>query len=302
MATCPCDQIDTPDCLEIGAGRDDLPRQLTGFAEFRDALLRSVAANEILQQWSAEGEQDLGAMLLEMWAYVLDVSQFYDERITEEFYLLPSKRPISTHRIIKLLGYSPKPALSAQARIVAEVEGKKAVALPPGTAFRSEAFDDEAPQVFETLVDHEAKPEWNRWQLAPIPGNSWPGRLILRPRRSGVPRRGILAIRKPDDTVHASRIAGNNSIIGPDERRYLHVELENELILPGTTLLEDLTVRLMGRRAKQSPYTFTFNSSKLVLNGVYPQLRAGDMAVLDVDGDLYGFEIQDVDQIEVTAC
>lgn len=300
MATCPCDQINLADCPDVASGLNDLPRQLMGFAEFRDALLQSVAANTVLNRWSAEGEQDLGAMLLEMWAYVLDVSQFYDERITAEFFLLPSKRPVSTHRIIKLLGYGPKPALSAQARIVVEVEGKKPVALPAGTAFRSEAFEDEAPQVFETLVPHEARPEWNRWRLAPIPGNTWPGRLILQPRSSGVPRRGVLAIKNADGSIHASRIEKNNVMTGPDERRYVHVELEDELVLPGTTPLTDLTIRLMGLRAKKSPYQHTFDPLKLVLDGVYPQPRADDMAVLDLDGVLYGFEIQDVQKAEVT--
>jgi hypothetical protein len=301
MATCPCDHIELPDCLDIPPGLADLPRQSMGFAEFREGLLQSVAAHPVLNRWSVEGEQDLGAMLLEMWAYVLDVTQFYDERITEEFFLLPSKRPISTHRIIKLLGYHPRPALSAQARIVVEVEGKQAVTLPAGTAFRSEAFDDEAPQVFETLVDHKALPQWNRWQLAPIPGNTWPGRLILQPRASGVPRRGMLAMALPDGSIHASRIEKTNVMTGPDERRYVHVQLEDEPVLAGTTALEDLTVRLMGRRGSPSPYDYSFDSQKLVLNGVYPQLRDGDMAVLDLDGDLFGFVIQAVNhQFDVT--
>lgn len=299
MATCPCDQITISDCLDIAAGLTDLPRQSMGFAEFRDGLLQSVAANPVLKQWSLEGEQDLGAMLLEMWAYVLDITQFYDERISEEFFLLPCKRPISTYRIIKLLGYQPRPALSAQARLLVEVEGKQSVTLPTGTAFRSEAFDDEAPQIFETLIDQQALPQWNRWQLGPIPGNSWPGRLILQPRSSGVPRRGVLAI-KTDATIHASRIEKNNVITGPDEKRYVHVQLEDELVLAEGTPLDQLTVRLMGRRASPSPYDYSFDAQKLVLNGVYPQLRKDDMAVLDVDGDLYGFVIQEVEQIDVT--
>jgi hypothetical protein len=47
-------------------------------------------------------------------------------------------------------------------------EGRKAVALPAGTAFRSDAFGTEPPQVFEITTPTTIHPFKNEWTIAPI--------------------------------------------------------------------------------------------------------------------------------------
>src|SRR5438045_4509803 len=136
-------------------------------------------------------------MLLEMWASVLDVVGFSAARIANVSYLHTAVLPLSAQRLVALLGYRPKPAVSTAVRLAALADGADPVLLPAGTAFRSEAFGNEPPQVFETGAAATIWPQRNSWRLAPIRGGAFDGRLLFagsRPRLAGgqivVPARG----------------------------------------------------------------------------------------------------------------
>jgi uncharacterized phage protein gp47/JayE len=179
---CPCDRLEFPPRPDIPAGLSALPRQLAGFPEFRAALLAHIPAHRLLdsdivpidqqrplQDWRAREGDDLGVMLLEMWAYVLDVLTFYEERIADESYLQTAQREASLRRLVELIGYHPSPATAASVVLALLADtGKGLVSIPPGTAFRSGAFDGEKPQVFETTAPAVIDPALNRWTLAPI--------------------------------------------------------------------------------------------------------------------------------------
>jgi predicted phage baseplate assembly protein len=179
---CPCDLLVFPPKPEIPAGLATLPRQLAGFPEFRAAMLSHIRSHTLLdvdivpvgqqrplQDWRAREGDDLGIMLLEMWAYVLDVLAFYEERIANETYLQTAQREISLRRLVELIGYRPRPATAAGVTLALLADaGKGLVSIPTGTAFRSGAFDGEAPQVFETSSDATIDPALNRWTLAPV--------------------------------------------------------------------------------------------------------------------------------------
>lgn len=183
---CPCDRIAFPPKPDIVAGLSALPRQLAGFPEYRLALLGEIRTHELfddalsipLADWRAREGDDLGVMLLEMWAYVLDVLGFYDERIANESYLRTAVRPETLLRLVELIGYHPRPPLAASVTLalLAE-EGNGPVAVPRGVAFRSGPFGDEPPQVFETGLPGTIDPRRNEWTLAPIrdslPGDTW---------------------------------------------------------------------------------------------------------------------------------
>ena len=179
---CPCDRLEFPPKPDIPAGLATLPRQLSGFPEFRAAMLSHVAAHRLmdtdivpvnqqrpLQDWRAREGDDLGIMLLEMWAYVLDVLAFYEERIANETYLQTAQRDISLRRLVELIGYHASPATAASVTLALLADtGKGLISIPKGTAFRSGAFDGEKPQIFEASADSTIDPALNRWTLAPI--------------------------------------------------------------------------------------------------------------------------------------
>ena len=112
---CPCDGVVHPSKPIIAAGLPSLTRQLAGFPEYRQAMLRAIATHPPLQDWRAREGEDYGVMLLEMWAYVLDILGFYDERIANESYLRTAVRRSSLRRVVDLIGYKPRPGLAATA-------------------------------------------------------------------------------------------------------------------------------------------------------------------------------------------
>src|SRR5438034_453859 len=144
---CPCDIIVHPPPPDIAPGLALLPRQWAGFAEYRRAMLAGIPPYAALAAWRARGTGDLGVMLLEMWAYVLDVIGFYDARIANEGYLRTAALPLSAQQLVSLLGYRPKPAVSAAATLAVLADGADPVVLPAGTALRSDALGDPAPDL-----------------------------------------------------------------------------------------------------------------------------------------------------------
>jgi hypothetical protein len=66
--SCPCDTRPHPLPLDIGAGLTVIPRQVAGFTEFRRAMLADIRRHPVLADWRARSDDDLGVMLLELWA------------------------------------------------------------------------------------------------------------------------------------------------------------------------------------------------------------------------------------------
>jgi len=142
-AGCPCDRLPFPPKPDIPAGLAALPRQLAGFPEFRAAMLAHIPAHRLmdadivpvslqqpLQDWRAREGDDLGIMLIEMWAYVLDVLAFYEERIANETYLqTPSARyPCA---LVELIGYHARPASASSVTLSLMADrGKGLISIP----------------------------------------------------------------------------------------------------------------------------------------------------------------------------
>ena len=174
---CICDDFRFPPETIIYAGLTEIPRQVGTFAEFRRALLRAISIRTTaslenhplwslrflierdrdglketlaaIGNWRGRHPEDFGMMLLEMWAYVCDLTSFYDDVLAHESYVRTARRRESLRKLVAPLGYIPRPAVAALAELSAFAEGRQVVTLPPGTAFRSGAFDGNPPQVFE---------------------------------------------------------------------------------------------------------------------------------------------------------
>ena len=118
-------------------------------------------------------------MLLEMWAYVCDLTSFYDDVLAHESYVRTARRRESLRKLIAPLGYIPRPAVAALAELAAFADGRQLVTLPPGTAFRSGAFDGNPPQVFELDTATTIHPFLNEWPILPVrPGTFGPANVF----------------------------------------------------------------------------------------------------------------------------
>jgi len=314
---CRCDEFIFPPETKIAAGLTHLHRQTGTFAEFRRALLRAVSIRSTaalgthplwsarylterdraglikslyaIGQWRGRHPQDFGVMLLEMWAYVCDVTSFYDDVIAHELYVRTARRRDSLRKLVDPLGYIPRPAVAALAELAAFAEGRKAVSLPVGTGFRSGAFDGNPPQVFEVTAAAKIHPLLNEWTLQPVRST-----LMTEGATNFVLCQPGTVTVKPDDlillvlgitTAHARRVASVEDHDSPDGSKYVKVQFSpNVTIGPltvygNTRLLKATSIATQWKRTVGGE-TALDGTKKLFLDSVNRQIRGGQRIVL----------------------
>lgn len=194
--SCRCDEHHCPSPLAIAAGLACLPRAPGLFSDWRRSLLAAIGRESALDQWRARERGDLGLMLVEMGAYVLDVASFYDQLIANESYLGTARLPGAQRRHIGLLGYRPRPAVGSSVWLAAEADGTHLLKLPAGTAIRSGAFDGQPPQVFELGADALVEPRVNKLDVQRVAAT-----LLASPLASVQARSGSVRVRSGDLVV-----------------------------------------------------------------------------------------------------
>ena len=313
--SCGCGQPPHPPPPLIPPGLPALTlRQLAGFPEYREAMLSAIPTKPPLAAWGARGAADLGVMLIEAWAYLLDVTAFYDARVAERSYLGTAPDATSAARLTALLGHRPRPAMAARVVLAAEADGADPVVLPKGTAFLSEPFGAEPPQVFELAHETVLWPARNRWELAPVRPGSADGALRFLPGR-GPSAGSVLTVWGPGGAAAALRVAAVETELGVDGARYLRVVPD-----PGSSTglaalvgqaLSQLQVAILRLPLARTPFgggggapSTTLaatppSGSSVTLDALYPQVRPGERAVAEVAGTLHPVRIESVAQARV---
>lgn len=257
--SCLCDQFVHPLPLHIGAGLSSLPRQIATFPEFRRAMLQTLKSTEVelidknntwvklkpLDNWRARDKDDFGIMLLEMWAYICDSLSFYDNVIANETYLRTSRRRTDVRRLVALLGYLPRPAVGSMVKLAAVADGRLQLRLPPGTAFRSGAFDGNPPQVFELDKEAFIHPLNNHWKiLSPHPGliiSNNPDSLLVLPV-SQIKEEAVLLLINSND-YHQNQglvVKKVEKHTGIDQEQYIRLSFTSATKLPAGASLSGL--------------------------------------------------------------
>lgn len=300
---CPCDELKHPAKPDIPAGLSALPRQLAGFPEYRLAMLRDISTYTPLVGWRAREGDDLGIMLLEMWAYVLDILSFYDERIANESYLRTAVLRPSLRKLVGLIGYQARPALAASVVLAAIADGNRSVVLPPRTGFRSDAFDSEPPQVFETEVEHVIHSLKNEWTLGEVRDKRVGGEFLLDPATARISAGQLALLRwthrgataqRPRRVVRISRIEAL------DGNAYLRVEFDSPPDLNpaiGIDAVEVLSPSLSAslNLAKNTGIT----RETIILDSVYPQIGEKDSIIVQRGNELHATTIVAVGREDV---
>lgn len=303
MSGCPCDVFDFPPKPDIPAGLDRLPRQLAGFPEYRLAMLRDIPLKPALRHWRAREGDDLGLMMLEWWAYVLDILGFYDERIANESYLRTAVRRESLRRLVGLIGYQPRPALASFVTLAAIAEGAEAVTLPAFTRFRSEAFDDEPPHIFESDVATAISRLTNEWTLGPVRQETQDGALLLEPGTARLTRDQLVLFDWPAGR-HGARVFAAEAVEALDGATYIKLDIAPAPALSGVAL-EEISISspsLTAGANKIAPGAATGSGeTTLTLDAVYPQLTAGMPVILRLADDFEAAEISTVATVVVTS-
>lgn len=287
---CQCDRFSALPDLKIDAGLHELPRQVAGFPEYRRAMLYAIRQKRPLQNWAAREEDDLGMMLLEMWAYVCDAVSFYDTVIAQEAYVRTAHLRPSLRRMVALLGYLPRPALAATVQLSAFADGRLSVALPKGLAFRSGGFEGNPPQVFELDEASTIHSLTNRWAVrrpvSNVIGNQ--GYLLVQGVQANIQAGSLLLLVKtgnPDANV-GFKVKSISSFTGSDRKNYTRINFDPPLNWPSPAPeLEKLVLMAPAQSAALWTATETaISANTIVLDNIYRQITANDYLVMEKSG------------------
>ncbi len=155
---CPCGAILSPSVVFNPPGRSVIAYRSGDYTGFRHALLQALDGEHELTQridgrieqiWRPTAAGDLALQMMEWWAYLADILTFYNERIATEAYLRTAELPESVNRLIRLLGYRPRPAIGATGVLAALVNSAKPSTLPQGLQIQSKPGPGKQPQIFE---------------------------------------------------------------------------------------------------------------------------------------------------------
>jgi len=325
---CICDDFQFPPETVISPGLTRLPRQTGTFAEFRRALLHGVSIRTTLlldkhplwslrylierdrdglkkslgaiAQWRGRHPRDFGMMLLEMWAYVCDLTSFYDDVFAHESYVRTARRRDSLRKLVDLLGYIPRPAVAALAQLAASADGRQVVSLPIGTAFRSGAFSGNPPQVFELGAETKIHPLLNEWTFLPVRPVNLPVTstlqtfLLCKPGTVSVKADDIVIVRL-DSSLQPRRVTDVSDYTGADGEKYTRVGFDSSLIVTPNTAYS--SVRLLKSSAIASQWKRSVNSETAIgvnyiyLDAVNRQIRNGQYVVLEGGGVLHAITV-----------
>ncbi|KUJ69072.1 hypothetical protein ACZ90_14625 [Streptomyces albus subsp. albus] len=123
-----------------------------GFDALRAAMLE--LARERLPEWTDQSENDLGVLLIELFAYAADLTLYYQTRIAANLLPETADEPGTLLQLLRLLGYEPLPP--APATVDLEIAFNKGIGLPVTVPARTRfsVAEPGRPQLtFENLAD-----------------------------------------------------------------------------------------------------------------------------------------------------
>jgi hypothetical protein len=300
---CPCDELIHPAKPDVPAGLSALPRQLAGFPEYRLAMLHDIPTYAPLAQWRARAGDDLGLMLLEMWAYALDILGFYEERIANESYLRTAVLRPSLRKLVELIGYRARPALAASVVLAAIADGNRPVVLPPRTGFRSDAFDSVPSQVFETEAEHTVHSLKNEWTLGEVRDKRVGGDFLLDPATARISAGQLVLLRWTrggSTEQRARRVVRISRIEALDGNAYLKVEFNSPPDLDPAVGIDAVEVLSPSLSASPNLAKSTrITPETIVLDAVYPQLGEQDPVIIQRGNDLHAAAVGSIARKDV---
>jgi hypothetical protein len=150
---CPCEIFVHPLPVSNPPGRAAIASRVGDYTQFRHALLVSRPGETELANWRPSAEGDLALQMMEWWAYLADILTFYNERVANEDYLRTAVLPESVRRLIRILGYRPRPGIAATVTLAALLSGRKPITLSAGFQIQSKPGPGKQPQIFELAGD-----------------------------------------------------------------------------------------------------------------------------------------------------
>ncbi|MET9724093.1 baseplate J/gp47 family protein [Streptomyces zaomyceticus] len=174
----------TPGTVGNRPGLSEIAYRSGVHGDFRSSMLTALS-NKHRQELSRLLTRDSGdptIALIDSWAVVCDVLTFYNERLANESYLRTATERVSLQELGRLVAYRLAPGVAAETHLAFALERPPAIVLPAGAPpepglippappavvelprglrVQSVPGPGELPQMFETVEEIGARPEWN---------------------------------------------------------------------------------------------------------------------------------------------
>lgn len=168
-AVCGCcegPRILTPREIANRPGLDTLAVRIGTHASFFETMKARLASRDYptLRDLTTRSSDDPAIAFLDAWATAADALTFYTERIANEGYLRTATERRSVLELARLIGYRPRPGVSASVFLAFTLDDGAAIEIPAGQGARNipTPGTTDLPQTFETSHPLKARAELNR--------------------------------------------------------------------------------------------------------------------------------------------
>jgi hypothetical protein len=103
------------------------------FSSVKNDLVRRARVS--VPEWTSGGTSDFAMTLIDLWAYVADVQNYYLDRAYSEAFIGTATQASSIHALDGLLGYVPNPSVSSSSIVYLYNSTASAVTIVKGTTF-----------------------------------------------------------------------------------------------------------------------------------------------------------------------
>jgi hypothetical protein len=103
------------------------------FESVKDDLVRR--ARTTIPEWSRVGSSDFAMMLVDLWAYVADIQNYYVDKAHNEAFLSTATQVGPVHSLARILGYNPNQRVSATSTVYLYNSSTAAIVIPKDTQF-----------------------------------------------------------------------------------------------------------------------------------------------------------------------
>jgi hypothetical protein len=147
------------------AGLSRIAYRIGRYADFVEAMTRSIDAAPELSAWTHRDADDPGIALVEGAALLGDILSFYQEHYANEAFLRTAAWRESVAELVRLTGYRMAPGIGGRATLAFEARGAAPVAIREGFAVKAELRDLTAPADFQTDAELVVWPHLGRFKL-----------------------------------------------------------------------------------------------------------------------------------------
>lgn len=154
-----------PDRPRNRPGLSRIGYRIGTYADFREALLRSLHRDPVLSGWTHRGPDDPGIALLEGASILGDILTFYQELYANEAFLRTARWRESIADLVRLLGYRLAPGLGGRGVFAFGVSGNTPVTIPKGFPLAAQVTGLDGSVDFETAEAIAAYPWLSRFNL-----------------------------------------------------------------------------------------------------------------------------------------